>query len=104
MRFKVQKPLGGKVPENEFQSPKTTDPLMNPEKNLRHEDKTEMKRLYTNMGVIFETEIVTLSTKKKSFPRISEVKVTCSSCFVFKLRKITFEFLTKLGHSQESQK
>ena len=104
MRFKVQKPLGGKVPENEFQSPKTTDPLMNPEKNLRHEDKTEMKRLYTNMGVRFETEIVTLSTKKKSFPRISEVKVTCSSCFVFKLRKITFEFLTKLGHSQESQK
>ena len=56
------------------------------------------------MGVIFETGIVTLGTNKKSFPRISEVKVTCSGCFVFKLRKITFEFLTKLGHSQESQK
>lgn len=44
MRLKVQKSLGGKVPENEFQSPKTTDTLMNPEKNLRHEDKTEHEK------------------------------------------------------------
>ena len=66
--------------------------------------KQNMERWYINMGVIFEAGIVTLGTNQKSFPEISEVKATCSGCFVFKLRKITFEFLTKLGHSQESQK
>lgn len=71
------------MPENEFQSPKTTDPLMNPEKNLRHEDKTEMKRLYINMGVIFETEIVTLSTKKKKFSKNFRGKGNMFKLFCF---------------------
>lgn len=40
-----------------FNPPKATDALRNPEKNLRHEDKTEHEKVYINEGVIFESGI-----------------------------------------------
>lgn len=47
-----------------FNPPKATDTLRNPEKNVRHEDKTEHEKVDINMSVIFETGLVILGTKK----------------------------------------
>lgn len=68
-----------------FNPPKATDILRNPERNLSHKNKTEHEKKYINMGIIFKTGIVILGTKKL-FPRISEGKVACSGFFKKKLR------------------
>lgn len=51
-----------------FNPPKATGFMVrNPERNLRHKDKTEHEKVYINMGVIFEIGIVILGTKENFF-------------------------------------
>lgn len=66
--------------------------------------KIEHEKAYINRSAIFGSGIVILGTEK-TFPKNSGEKVTSSVLgFFLKLRKMTSEFLTKVGHSQEFQK